>query len=184
MPGLWVGEDRGNDKGKSNQRGIDSMGLTQIEELNSRPMRALAAGVILDAISEAKLHPTDKRGRDAYHFLMGENGMLQSWLDFLNDIDADAIMIGIKKLMTSNFKVPPPPKPKRKQQPTIGIQHGDKILTVQQAADILGFSYSTVYRRHELYPSYSMEELRLVMPTKKDGRCLCGRPGKKNGGCK
>jgi len=160
------------------------MGVTSIDELNSRPMRALAAGVILDAISEAKLHPTDKRGRDAYHFLMGENGMLQSWLDCLNDIDADEIMIGIKKSMTSNFKISPPPKPKRKQQPTIGIKHGKKTLTVQQAADILGYSYSTVYRRHALFPTYSLSKLRLVMPTKKDGRCLRGRPGKKNGGCK
>ena len=160
------------------------MGLTQIEELNSMPMRALAAGVILDALNEAETHAGDKRGKEALFFLSGGNGMCQEWLSCLPALDADVMMAGIKKLVGKGFVKDKPPKPKRKQQPTIGIKHGKKTLTVQHAADILGYSYSTVYRRHALYPTYSLSKLRLVMPAKKDGRCLRGRPGKKQGGCK
>lgn len=150
------------------------MGLTQIEELNSMPMRALAAEVILDAIDDAKNHPESNRGKEALFFLSGKNGMCQGWLSCLPDLDVGIIMVGIKKLVGNNFIKPKPKKP-RKKQTAIGIKYGDRTITVQQAADMLGFSYSTVYRRQKRYPGYSFDELRSVMPVKKDGRFLRGK---------
>jgi len=158
------------------------MGVTSIAELDSRPMRSLAVAVILDAINDAKSFPKDRRGQNALIFLTGETGMLQLWLDCLNDIDADEVMRGIKVLLANNFRRLPPKK-QRKIRPKMQIRHGKKRISVQKAADILGYSYSTVYRRHERYPDYTLAQLRRVMP-KKDGRSLNGRPGKKQGGCK
>lgn len=156
------------------------MGITAIEELNSRPMRRLAVAVILDAINEAKQRPKSENGKKAYFFLTGENGMLQEWLECLNGIDSEVITKGIKKLLIDNFKIQPPKKKRRKCQPNIGIKYSGRMISVQKAADILGFSYSTVYRRHELYPSYSLAELRKVMPAKRNGKVIKGRP-KNNG---
>ena len=159
------------------------MGITSIEELKSRPMRKLAVAVIIDAIDEAKKRSDDVRGRKALAFLKGANGMLQLWLDCLNDIETRNVMQGIQQLIENDFHPTPQHNKKRKISAKIKIKHGKEYISVQKAADILGYSYSTVYRRHERYPYYSLAQLRRIMP-KKDGRCLRGRPGKKQGGCK